>query len=200
MKKSSKKPARPAKKTAKKPVKKAASAGKKPGKAAKKTARKSTVTAAKKTAPAADAGMSLLDGALRVGGSVLVYGPGAPVAKIVKLVQTRTNAAAPIDVRDAAKAPAERELRRLAGDRTAGKSGVICLVGHEVPPHVRGVLSELCDHQLNVAPGDVRRLDDELCVVVISPDAHPAAELSSMFELHIAADRALAPASAAQRV
>ena len=139
--------------------------------------------------------LSPLEGALRVGGGVLVHGPGAPVAKIIKLVQEQRGAGEPIDVRDAAQAPAERELRKLVGERVGDRSAVIWLLGSDFPDQARAVISELLDGQLNVAPGDVRKLDPELSVVALSPDAQPADEVRALFTLQLVADAALGPAA-----
>lgn len=143
---------------------------------------------------------TLLDGVLRTQASVLIYGANIPVAKVLDAIRERVGAFAPLDVRDPAKQPDDRSLRRtISNQLDETHKTLVVLTGAHVTDGIRAVLSEVIEGQLNVAPEEIRRLPAGCRVVAITPTDHPEEPFSSMFAPRLSATRIFdAPAIAAK--
>ncbi len=133
---------------------------------------------------------TLLDGALKSGQAILVYGANPPTAEILAAATGAWAEPNLLDLRDAASAPKNGSLRRTVAEKLRERPALVVLVGAEVPDPVREVLAEVIAGQLNL-PGEVRRLEETTRLLVVAPVERPAAALDGLFALRLPAARAL---------
>lgn len=116
-----------------------------------------------------------LEDSLRVGGSILVHGPGMPCARVQQLLSARHGPVQPLDWRgpmpDGNPRSAAAELARYLGAQRCG----FILLGHELPDARRVALAEALR-----SVGPSRPI---ACLVALSPDAFPRPEIRRLFEL-----------------
>jgi len=72
----------------------------------------------------------------------------------------------PIDLREAGVASNDSATRQRVSQGLRSSPTVILIVGEDLHPAVKGLISELREGQVNFAPGDTRRADAVKLVVV----------------------------------